>query len=129
MKPAPTTPYFDLTTLTTREALAAHYRTLARTHHPDLGGDESVMQDINAQYQAALQALYQSHLPVIIPPEKPTKPTKAPKTKAPKAKAPQKKRAPVKQKASPKRGRTVVDFWADVTIMGVEFVRDKLRER
>jgi hypothetical protein len=33
------------------------YRQLARENHPDIGGDTRTMQDINAQYQRALQNL------------------------------------------------------------------------
>jgi hypothetical protein len=33
----------------------AQYRKLAREHHPDLGGDTATMQNINAQYEAALK--------------------------------------------------------------------------
>lgn len=126
--------YFDLTILTTRDDLANHWRSLAKEHHPDSGGDVAVMQEINVQYQDALQELSARLLPAIIPKEKPVKAPKTPKAKAtrPKPTPPQKKRAPAKQKASPKRvakrGKTFVDFLADVVILGAEFVRERSRE-
>lgn len=126
--------YFDLTILTTRDDLANHWRTLAKEHHPDSGGDVAVMQEINVQYQDALQTLSARSLPAVIPKEKPVKAPKTPKTKAPKPKAapPQKKRAPAKQRASRsasrKRGKTFVDFLADVVILGAEFVRERATE-
>jgi hypothetical protein len=126
--------YFDLTILTTREELANHWRSLAKEHHPDSGGDVAVMQEINVQYKDALQALSARLLPAIIPKEKPVKAPKTPKAKAarPKPAPTQKKRAPAKQRASRsasgKRGKTFVDFLADVVILGVEFVRERSRE-
>lgn len=41
--------------LSTVEEIKNHYRALCRKHHPDLGGDTATMQEINAQYKAALQ--------------------------------------------------------------------------
>lgn len=49
-----TTAYF--TGLHTVEAIKAAYRTLAMQHHPDKGGDEETMKEINRQYHEALKA-------------------------------------------------------------------------
>lgn len=38
------------------EDVKKHYRQLAMQHHPDLGGDVAMMQEINRQYQNALKA-------------------------------------------------------------------------
>jgi len=40
----------------TVETIKTEYRRLARLHHPDIGGDTSTMQEINAAYTAALFA-------------------------------------------------------------------------
>jgi hypothetical protein len=37
------------------------YRRLAMANHPDRGGDTRVMQEINAQYHAALEGKHESH--------------------------------------------------------------------
>ena len=39
----------------TVEAIKTRYRELARSNHPDLGGDTATMQQINAAYQQALK--------------------------------------------------------------------------
>lgn len=39
----------------TLEELKAEYRKLAKTHHPDMGGDLETMQAINAQYDEAVE--------------------------------------------------------------------------
>lgn len=44
--------------LHTVEEIKTRYRDLAKAHHPDLGGDEDTMKDINAQYQAALKSCH-----------------------------------------------------------------------
>lgn len=126
--------YFDLDHQTTREELAVRYRELAKEHHPDFGGDVSVMQDINGEYKEALRLLSERLLPALIPKEKPTKATRTQKIKTDHIKRPpQKKRAPAKQKAVPKRetrrGKTIVDILADVAIFGVEQLRERLREK
>lgn len=41
----------------TLEELKAEYRRLARIHHPDMGGDTETMKQINAQYEAAFNAM------------------------------------------------------------------------
>lgn len=41
----------------TVESVKAHYRQLAKEHHPDLGGDLETMQEINRQYQNKLRSL------------------------------------------------------------------------
>ena len=38
-------------------AIKSEYRTLAKLHHPDLGGDTATMQKVNAEYHAALENL------------------------------------------------------------------------
>jgi len=38
------------------EAIKAHYRQLAKTHHPDLGGDPETMKAINRQYHDILKS-------------------------------------------------------------------------
>lgn len=45
--------YFDH--LFTVETIKSEFRDLAFRHHPDRGGDTATMQEINAQYHAALQ--------------------------------------------------------------------------
>ena len=40
---------------TTVEEIKATYRKLARQHHPDLGGDEATMKELNDQYEKALK--------------------------------------------------------------------------
>jgi DnaJ-class molecular chaperone len=39
----------------TVEEVKSLYRTLAKQHHPDLGGDTATMQEINSQYHATPQ--------------------------------------------------------------------------
>ena len=41
----------------TVEEVKSLYRTLAKANHPDLGGDTATMQEINAQYHAALNRM------------------------------------------------------------------------
>ena len=41
---------------TTPEEIKKHYRMLAMLHHPDRGGDNGIMAEINNQYHAALAA-------------------------------------------------------------------------
>jgi hypothetical protein len=41
----------------TVEEVKSLYRTLAKQHHPDRGGDTQTMQDINAAYHAALSRM------------------------------------------------------------------------
>ena len=43
--------------LRTVEEIKAHYRNLAKEHHPDLGGEPDTMTEINAQYKTALNSL------------------------------------------------------------------------
>ena len=45
--------------INTREALKAEYKRLAKLHHPDLGGDNATMAEINAQFDE-LDALLKS---------------------------------------------------------------------
>ncbi len=44
------------THLTTVEAIKSEFRKLAMQHHPDRGGDATIMQEINRQYHAVLKA-------------------------------------------------------------------------
>ena len=39
------------------EELKQEYRKLAKKHHPDLGGDTTTMQEINAEYDAYYECL------------------------------------------------------------------------
>ena len=39
------------------EEVKAHYKALAKQHHPDKGGELEVMQEINVQYHEKLKAL------------------------------------------------------------------------
>lgn len=39
----------------TEKSASERYRSLAMLHHPDKGGDENVMKEINAQYRALCQ--------------------------------------------------------------------------
>lgn len=43
-------------TAKTVEEIKAHYRNLAMQHHPDRGGNEEAMKEINRQYHEALKA-------------------------------------------------------------------------
>ena len=46
---------------TTIEELRKHYRRLAVQYHPDPGGDTETMQQINAEYDKAFEALKNRH--------------------------------------------------------------------
>ena len=48
-------------TCTTLEELRKAYRRLAVQYHPDLGGDTETMQQINAEYDKAFEALKNRH--------------------------------------------------------------------
>jgi len=48
---------FDLFRTVTAEEIIARHRTLAKQHHPDLGGSVGAMQEINAAKAAALAEL------------------------------------------------------------------------
>ena len=48
---------FDLFRPVTAEEIVARHRTLAKQHHPDLGGSVEAMQEINAAKAAALAEL------------------------------------------------------------------------
>lgn len=50
--------YFEC--VSTIEELRKRYRELLKQHHPDNGGDVSIMQEINAQYDALFDALSRS---------------------------------------------------------------------
>ncbi len=39
--------------------IKSRYKDLAKEHHPDLGGETSVMQEINTQYKSVLEGAYQ----------------------------------------------------------------------
>ena len=41
----------------TVEEVKAMYRTLAKLHHPDRGGDTATMQEVNSQYHATLNRM------------------------------------------------------------------------
>mgnify|MGYP001172993929 CR=1 FL=1 len=43
--------------LNTVEEIKAHYKALAKKHHPDLGGCTETMQEINSQYHDALKSV------------------------------------------------------------------------
>ena len=45
----------------TLEELRRQYKELLRKHHPDNGGEVSVMQDINAEYEKLFQLLKDKH--------------------------------------------------------------------
>lgn len=47
--------YFE--NITTIEELRKRYRELLKKHHPDNGGDVSIMQEINSQYDALFDVL------------------------------------------------------------------------
>jgi curved DNA-binding protein CbpA len=49
------TNYFE--GIETMDELKAEYKRLAKKHHPDLGGDEEIMKQINAQYDELSQEL------------------------------------------------------------------------
>jgi hypothetical protein len=50
----------------TIEELKALYRKLAFTHHPDLGGNTTTMQEINAEYEYRLKLLQSGQVGVVI---------------------------------------------------------------
>lgn len=116
--------YFNLKTYTTYAALKERYHALAKKHHPDYGGKSDTMQEINAQYKAALELLSER-----LSDDTPQETLPVPRAAPPKKPAAKKKRAPAKQKAKPKRGKTLVDILADVAIYGVEQLRERLREK
>lgn len=41
-----------------QKAIKTRFRELVMIHHPDRGGDTATMQEINAQYEAAMRASY-----------------------------------------------------------------------
>lgn len=43
--------------ITTVAGATRRYRSLAKKHHPDVGGDQLTMTEINAEYQALLERL------------------------------------------------------------------------
>lgn len=49
--------YFKITHSTTLDDLKTQYRDLAKIHHPDKGGEPSVMQEINTEYEEELKKL------------------------------------------------------------------------
>jgi hypothetical protein len=124
--------HFIIAEQTTREHLAARYRELAKQHHPDAGGDAATMQEVNAEYKTALETLSARHLPVLIPKpnvkpsRKPTKAQAPPPQKTTRIKATKKRASP---KHSGKREKTLVDFLADVVILGAEYVKGRGKDR
>lgn len=46
--------YFITTPITTESELKDQYRNLSKIYHPDKGGDDKVMAEINRQYQEEL---------------------------------------------------------------------------
>lgn len=45
----------------TAEEVKAEYRKLCKLHHPDNGGDEETMKEVNAQFTAAFNRLKNTH--------------------------------------------------------------------
>ena len=46
-----------------RDDIKAHYRELAKIHHPDLGGNTADMQELNNQYAKAMDAATREEMP------------------------------------------------------------------
>lgn len=51
--------YFE--NIHTLEDLKKAYKTLAKKHHPDLGGDETIMKEINAEYDVLFERVKNNH--------------------------------------------------------------------
>ena len=49
--------YFVITRTTTLEELKKQYTDLAKLHHPDRGGNNETMQEINLEYERALKMI------------------------------------------------------------------------
>jgi len=45
----------------TIEQVKSLYKQLAKTHHPDCGGDTAIMQEINAEYDIACRTILNDH--------------------------------------------------------------------
>lgn len=134
--------YFSLTPETTREELNDQYRTLAKQHHPDLGGDAEVMKEINAEYPLALLRVGEAIPPSEVPLPKPRKERKA-KTTKPKKRTekrvhvpevgfgipspPPPKKAAKRKKSAKKQqtGSTFASFLADVVILGAQYLKNR----
>lgn len=52
--------HFEITPETTPDTLKARYRELAKTHHPDAGGDTAEFQLLQQEYEQALYELGQN---------------------------------------------------------------------
>jgi len=53
--------YFRLTNESTIDEVKKQYKKLAFKHHPDLGGSTEIMQEINAEYETALEYVGNNH--------------------------------------------------------------------
>ena len=53
--------YFNNNNITSLDELKKAYRRLAMKHHPDCGGSEEIMKQINAEHDALFEALKASH--------------------------------------------------------------------
>lgn len=65
------------------DELKAQYYTLARQHHPDVGGDTDIMQQINAEYSLRVK-LFKAGFNVSTPSTGSTRATRPPRKAAPK---------------------------------------------
>jgi curved DNA-binding protein CbpA len=45
----------ELPRLVTKEDIRRQYRSLARKHHPDIGGEDEVMEQLNAAYRLLMK--------------------------------------------------------------------------
>ena len=51
--------YFYISENSNLEELKAQYRNLSKQHHPDIGGDTAVFQQVNKEYKFALEIIRQ----------------------------------------------------------------------
>lgn len=51
--------YFNINNNSTLDEIKIQYRNLSKIHHPDMGGDTTIFQQVNFEYRQALELLKQ----------------------------------------------------------------------
>ncbi len=51
--------YFNINHNSTLDEIKIQYRNLSKEHHPDMGGDTTIFQQVNFEYRQALELLKQ----------------------------------------------------------------------